>query len=164
MTRIEKESLVKSLVPQFEKSGAIIVGNYKSLTVTELENLRKVARENNVKVQVIKNSLVKVALKESNINGLTLKNMNIFLWGSDAINTAKVAFNFSEKNEKFKLANSYIDGNVVEANKVEVFAKSPGKKNFLECLHLFGWLQLEILQLVLMLSKKKKNKLQTNLN
>ncbi len=131
MTRIEKESLVKSLVPQFEKSGAIIVGNYKSLTVTELENLRKVARENNVKVQVIKNSLVKVALKESNINGLTLKNMNIFLWGSDAINTAKVAFNFSEKNEKFKLANSYIDGNVVEANKVEVFAKSPGKKELL---------------------------------
>jgi len=131
MTRIEKESLVKSLVPQFEKSGAIIIGNYKSLTVTELENLRKVARENNVKVQVIKNSLVKVALKESNINGLTLKNMNIFLWGSDAINTAKVAFNFSEKNEKFKLVNSYIDGNVVEANKVEVFAKSPGKKELL---------------------------------
>jgi large subunit ribosomal protein L10 len=131
MTRIEKESLVKSLVPQFEKSGAIIIGNYKSLTVTELENLRKVARENNVKVQVIKNSLVKVALKESKINGLTLKNMNIFLWGSDAINTAKVAFNFSEKNEKFKLVNSYIDGNVVEANKVEVFAKSPGKKELL---------------------------------
>lgn len=164
MTRIEKESLVKSLVPQFEKSGAIIVGNYKSLTVTELENLRKVARENNVKVQVIKNSLVKVALKESNINGLTLKNMNIFLWGSDAINTAKVAFNFSEKNEKFKLANSYIDGNVVEANKVEVFAKSPGKKELLGMLASVWMAPIRNLTIGINALKEKKNKLQTNLN
>ncbi len=131
MTRIEKESLVKSLVPQFAQSGAIIVGNYRKLTVAELENLRKIARENNIKVQVIKNSLVKVALRESNIADLNLKDMNIFLWGNDPINTAKIAFNYSEKNDKFKISTGYIDGNIVDVAKIVAFAKSPGKKELL---------------------------------
>lgn len=131
MTRIEKEGLVKSLVPQFAQSGAIIVCNYRSLKVSDLETLRKIAKENNINIQVIKNSLVKVALKESNIQGLSLKDMNIFLWGSDPINTAKIAFNYSEKNDKFKISTGYIDGNVVDVAKITAFAKSPGKKELL---------------------------------
>ena len=85
MTKAEKTILIDNLTTEFKDSNAIIVCDYKGLTVKQLETLRANAREQNAKVQVIKNTLASIALKNSSIEGLELKENNIFVWGGDQI-------------------------------------------------------------------------------
>jgi large subunit ribosomal protein L10 len=131
MTRREKEEIVENLASQFENSGAIIACNYQGLTVVELETLRNSAREKDVKVQVVKNSLAQIAMNKSNLSGLELKDMNIFLWGEDSISTSKVASKFASDNEKFEIKSAFIDKEVADVAKVEAFAKLPGREELL---------------------------------
>ena len=62
MTKAEKTTLIENLTADFKASNAIAVCDYKGLTVKQLESLRANAREQNVKVQVIKNTLALIAL------------------------------------------------------------------------------------------------------
>jgi large subunit ribosomal protein L10 len=131
MTRREKEEVVQNLTSQFETAGAIISCNYQGLTVSELETLRNSAREQDVKVQVVKNRLANIALQNSELTGLELKDMNIFIWGEDAISTSKVASKFADKNEKFEIKSAFIEREVADVAKVEAFAKLPGREELL---------------------------------
>ena len=83
MTKAEKSALIEKLTTEFKASKAIAVCDYKGLAVKELEALRADIRSQNAKVQVIKNTLASIALKNSNIEGLELRENNIFLWGED---------------------------------------------------------------------------------
>ena len=58
MTRQEKSEIINFLSVEFKNSLAVVVCDYKGLTHKELEVLRKDARENGTKVQVVKNTLV----------------------------------------------------------------------------------------------------------
>ena len=70
MTRGEKTELVNKLQEEFSKSEMILVCNYKGLSTKKLESLRDNARENGVKVQIIKNTLANLALNQAGKSGL----------------------------------------------------------------------------------------------
>jgi len=131
MTREQKSEIVEKLSAGFESSNAVIVCDYKGLGVSALEGLRKSARENNSNVQVAKNSLASIALKNANIEGLELKDMNIFVWGDDAIDTSKSVSKFAESNKTFSIKSAYIDGEISDAARVEAFAKLPNREELL---------------------------------
>ncbi|WP_173939344.1 50S ribosomal protein L10, partial [Campylobacter coli] len=69
MTRSEKVEIIAKLQEEFKISEAIVVCNYKGLSTKKLEELRNNARENNVKVQIIKNTLANIALNNSGKTG-----------------------------------------------------------------------------------------------
>ena len=56
MTRSEKVEIIAKLEEGFKASEAIVVCNYRGLSTKKLEELRNNARENNVKVQIVKNT------------------------------------------------------------------------------------------------------------
>lgn len=103
MTRSEKVEIIAKLQEEFKISEAIVVCNYKGLSTKKLEELRNNARENNVKVQIIKNTLANIALNNSGKTGLVLKDTNVYLWGEDQLSVSKVAAKFEENNDKLKL-------------------------------------------------------------
>jgi large subunit ribosomal protein L10 len=131
MNKIQKEKLIEKLTTEFENAGAIIACNYQGLSVSNLEELRNSAREKEVKVQVVKNSLANLALNKANLTGLEFKNMNIFIWGNDAISTSKVVSNFAKDSETFKINSAFIDKEIADIEKVEAFAKLPGREELL---------------------------------
>lgn len=131
MNRTQKEELISGLSSEFGDAGAIIACNYQGLSVSDLEGLRNAAREKEVKVQVIKNSLATIALNRAELNGLELKNMNIFVWGEDAIATSKVASTFAKDSDNFEINSAFIDKEVADVAKVEAFAKLPGREELL---------------------------------
>jgi len=134
MLKSRKTELIAELSKAFEGKDAVIVCEYKGLKVTELEVLRKAAREKNTKVQVIKNSLAKLALENANMRGLELKDTNIFIWSDDVISASKVAAEFAankDNEEKFFIKAGYLDGEVSDITKIEVFAKLPGRDELL---------------------------------
>ena len=109
MTREEKAKVIAGLTESFSNSQGIVVCDFKGLNVKKLEELRNNAREKNIKVQVIKNTFANIALKNSNKDGLELKDTNIFLWG-ETLDVCKVAAKFDEGNENFSVKKAYLDG------------------------------------------------------
>lgn len=131
MTKTQKAEIIEVLSNEFKSAKSVIFCDYKGLTVSNLEALRNQARTKDIKVQVVKNTLATIALKNADLTGVELKDTNILVWGEDSIATAKVVSEYSEKNDKFVVKSAYIDGEAANAAKVEAYAKLPGREELL---------------------------------
>ena len=131
MTKTQKAEIIETLSGEFKTAQTIVFCDYKGLTVTELESLRNSAREKEIKVQVAKNSLATIALKNAELEGIVLNDTNILVWGDDSVATSKVVADFSKGNEKFVIKSAYVDREVADSAKVEAFAKLPGREELL---------------------------------
>lgn len=132
MTKQQKSEIIDFLSAEFKNSLAVVVCDYKGLTHKELESLRKEARANNTKVQVAKNTLVTVAVKNAELGDIELSGTNIFLWSEDQISACKVADKFASANkEKFAIKSGIIEGKIADASRVNAFAKLPSREELL---------------------------------
>ncbi|MEA1917455.1 MAG: 50S ribosomal protein L10 [Campylobacterota bacterium] len=131
MTKTKKQEVIAELSESLKDANAVIMCDYKGLSVSVLEELRASARAKDVKVQVVKNTLATIALKNNNLEGVEIKDANIFIWGEDAIATAKTVADFSKTNKTFAIRSAYIDGESADAAKVDAFAKLPGREELL---------------------------------
>lgn len=131
MTREEKVEIVNSLTEEFKSSDAIVVCEYKGLDVPSLESLRNAAREKDVKVRVIKNTLASIAMKNADVEGIELKDTNIFVWGADQLDVTKVVAKFAKDSDIFAVKTGYIDGEIADAAKVEALSKMPSREELI---------------------------------
>ena len=131
MTKTQKAEIIETLSGEFKTAQSVIFCDYKGLTVTELEGLRKIAREKEAKVQVVKNSLAMISLEKAELTGVELKDTNILVWGEDSVATSKVVAEFAKDNELFVIKSAYVDREAADAAKVEAFAKLPGREELL---------------------------------
>ena len=132
MTRIQKNEIIESLSEEFKTSGAIVVADYKGSSHKALEELRDAAREVEAKVQVAKNSLVGLALKNAELPELELTQENIFIWADDQIAACKVADKFATANkDTFVIKTGIIEGEAADLDKIMAFAKLPGREELL---------------------------------
>jgi len=131
MTKTQKAEIIDSLSVEFKTAQSVIFCDYKGLTVGELEGLRKIARGKDAKVQVVKNTLATISLKNAELEGIELNDTNILVWGEDSVATSKVVAEFAKDNDKFVIKSAYIDREVADAAKVEAFAKLPGREELL---------------------------------
>lgn len=70
ISKDKKATLVAGLTDLLSNAQMVVFAEYHGLTVKDLELLRKLARESDVKIKIIKNRLVQVAMK----NTSTFKN------------------------------------------------------------------------------------------
>jgi len=132
MTKAEKQQLVAELTNEFKDASAIIVCDYKGMSVYELEAIRKNARENDAKVKVVKNTLASIALKNADQEELELVNTNLVIWGSDQLSTCKVADKAATAyKEKFSVKSGLLEGKVADVATITAMAKLPGREELL---------------------------------
>jgi large subunit ribosomal protein L10 len=132
MTKAEKSQIVETLTGEFKESQAIVVADYRGTGHKDLESLRKAAREVGAKVQVAKNSLVSIAIKNAELEEIELTGTNIFIWSEDQINACKVADKFASANkDTFSIKCGVIEGKAADVNTVNAFAKLPGREELL---------------------------------
>jgi len=131
MDKSQKAVLLEQLSNEFKSAKAVVMCDYKGLKVTDLEALRKIARGKETKVQVVKNTLATIALANAELKGVDIKDMNIFIWGEDAIAASKTAADFNKANDSFTIKAAYIDGEAADAAKVQAFAQLPGREELL---------------------------------
>ena len=131
MLKSKKAEVIAQLATAFENTTAVVICDYKGLTVEELETLRKSARAKDTSVQVVKNTLATIALKNAGMEGVEIKDTNIFVWSDDVINAAKIAADFAKDNDKFVIKAGYLDGEAADVAKIEAFAKLPGREELL---------------------------------
>ena len=131
MTKTQKAEVIDKLKTAFTDTAAVVICDYKGLTVSDLEALRSAAKEKDTSVQVAKNTLATIALKGAGMEGIEIKDTNIFVWSNDVISASKIAADFAKKNDKFVIKAGYLDGEVADTTKIEAFAKLPGREELL---------------------------------
>jgi len=131
MTKTQKAEIIETLTGEFKTAQAVIFCDYKGLSVAELEDLRKIARAKEAKVQVVKNTLATISLKNAELEGVELNDTNILVWGEDSVATSKVVAEFAKANDKFVIKSAYVDREAADSAKVDAFAKLPGREELL---------------------------------
>ena len=123
----EKKDVVKEISDIASSAQSAVASEYRGLTVSELSVLRDNARELGVYVKVVKNSLAKIAIKDT-----PKKDLEKYFTGptaaaisSDPISTAKILTKFSKSNNKLKIIAGYMDGKVLDEKEVSIIATLP---------------------------------------
>ncbi len=126
----EKEMLVNELHERLSRSKVAILTDYKGLDVTSLTNLRRELREADIEYQVVKNTLLKKASKDTDIalmedffKGPTA----IALSFDDPVAPAKILSKFAKDNDKLEIKIGVLDGKLLEINDIEALSSLPSK-------------------------------------
>ena len=134
MERDQKEKQIGEIKTRFEKMTAAVLLDFKGMTVENATKLRSEFRKVGVEYKVVKNTLVKHAIKDSAYAGKlddALVGMTGIAWSyEDPSAAAKVvkAFKKDEAGEKLTIKAGLIEGSVLDAKAVEdQLAAMPGK-------------------------------------
>lgn len=137
ITKDKKKTLVADLTELLESSKMTVYAQYQGLTVAELQELRKAARENGVKIKVVKNRLVRVAMgeiavyKDTDTTGLTGQ-LLYAISDSDEVAPAKVLANFAKEHEALQIVGGFSDlGANVSTDEVKALASLPSKNELI---------------------------------
>ena len=119
-----KEASVAELTELFQGSTAVLLTEYRGLTVSQLKELRKGIRAD-ATYAVVKNTLTKIAAAKAGVAGLDDQLVGpsaiAFVHG-DAINVAKSLRAFAKANPALVLKGGYFDGRVIDAAEVNKLA------------------------------------------
>ena len=127
MNREKKQSYIKEMTAQFEKSEAVLVTHYQGLSVKQLDKLRKQMREHGIQFKITKNKITKIALEKSRCKDLS----NLFTGptavalSEDAISSAKILTKFSKENENLKILGGIMGKEILDVAAVAKVATLP---------------------------------------
>jgi large subunit ribosomal protein L10 len=134
MERNAKDAQVGEIRARFDKMTAAVFLDFKGMTVQEVTKLRAEFRRAGVEYKVVKNTLVKHALKDASFKKKlddVLVGMTGIAWSyEDPSAAAKVvkAFRRDVLGEKLQIKAGLIEGSVLDAKGVEDrLATMPGK-------------------------------------
>jgi len=112
ISKDKKNTLVADLTALLNDSKMVTYAKYQGLTVAELQELRKMARESGVKIKVVKNRLFRVAMKEiaaykdTETTGLT--GQLLYAIGTDEdFTAAKVLAKFAKTHPTMELIGGF---------------------------------------------------------
>jgi large subunit ribosomal protein L10 len=135
-TREGKSELISTVKGRFDKMTSAVFLDYKGLTVVQATALRASFRKAGVEYKVVKNTLVKQALKDTTygpkLNDVLVGMTGIAWCYEDPSAAAKVVKEFKktggEAGDKLKVKGGVIEGEVLSAARVEnELATMPGK-------------------------------------
>ena len=133
-TRDGKTAVIGTVKTKFEKMTSAVFLDYKGLTVEQATTLRASFRKAGVEYKVVKNTLVKHAIKEQSYGKKlddVLVGMTGIAWSyEDPSIAAKIvkAFRKKAEGEKLQIKAGLIDGTVINGKAVEdQLATMPGK-------------------------------------
>jgi large subunit ribosomal protein L10 len=125
-----KAKAVEGLRSQLERSTAIIVTEYRGLTVAELQDLRRKLRPKGVEYHVVKNSLFSRAAEGSGraaLRSLLSGPTAVALGTSDEVDLAKGLIDETRTHKTLKIVGGFLGGRAMSAEDVQALAKLPSK-------------------------------------
>ena len=160
-----KKQVVSDIVKKFQDAQSVIVVSFSGLSVEDVTALRAQFRQNNVEYCVLKNTLVRRALHELNIEGLddVLNGPSAFAFGmSDPVSPAKIVNDFITKNktEALQIKAGLMGTELLSDAQIKELATVPSREVLLA--RLLGSLQSSIAGFVRVLDAiAKKNSEET---
>ena len=127
MKRDQKKQFVKNFKDILDNVGILVVTHYSGLKTTQTDELRLKIKEVGGKFVIVKNSLMKIILKDHKSKEFkALFNGPVALaYSEDEVSAAKVAFNFSKDNDKLLILGGMIGDKFLEQKDVLEIATLP---------------------------------------
>ena len=130
MERAQKEQVLGEIKEAWQNVASIVIADYSGITVPAVTAMRDDFRKNGCHYRVIKNSLVKIAVKGSKMEPLSqlMVGTTAVIWSNEVPQTpAKLALKWAKDEAKFKIMGGYYEGQVLDVAGVDALAKMPGK-------------------------------------
>ena len=137
ISKDKKNTLVADLTALLSDSKMVVYAKYEGLTVKELQELRKLARESDVKIKVVKNRLVKVAMKEiaayKDTDASALTGQLLYALGTDEdFDAAKILTKFAKTHDKMELIGGFnAEGATLSKEEVTTLGNLPTKNELI---------------------------------
>lgn len=131
MLRREKERVVEELHEAFQDVKVAILSDYRGLNVAEMTALRSRLRQASVNYRVVKNALIKLALKNTELEPLVDQISGptaIAFSRHDPISPAKILQEFSRQQPKLEIKGGIVEGRVVDEGSIRRLADIPSRK------------------------------------
>jgi len=127
----EKKRIVEDLHEKFSKSKVVILTDYKGLDVDSINDLRRKLRESQIQYQVVKNSLLIRASKDTDVELIkdSFKGPSaVALSFDDPVSPAKVLIKFAGENEKLEIKVGTMDGKVLDISAIKALSALPSRE------------------------------------
>ena len=154
MERSQKETQVNKLQSIFNRMNAGVLIDYRGIEANQMVELRKKLNEASSNLKVIKNSLARIAAKESPLAELSdqfTQTRALIYSESDPVIQAKVLIQESEDIKNIKILAGILvsDGkaNILTAQEVEELSKLPAREELL--VKFLGFIEVVELELTL---------------
>jgi large subunit ribosomal protein L10 len=126
--RPEKQNLTKEYLTRLNASPFFIVVDYKGLTVGHLTELRRRLTKAGAEIHVVKNSIFRLAAKESGVadlNGALAGQVAVVTGQRDISTAAKVVKTFGSEFDKLKVHFGYLNNQRLEQASILTLADLP---------------------------------------
>jgi len=124
----QKKAIVAEVAAKAATAHSAIAAEYRGLSVSEMTDLRNKAREANVYLRIVRNTLARRALAETDYACMTdglIGPLVLALSEEDPGAAARVINDFSKDNDKLIVKLVAIDGKLLEASDIKVLASMP---------------------------------------
>lgn len=131
LNRTSKEQVVAELVQKLASAQAAFVADYRGLNVSQVNKLRGELREVSVDYQVAKNTLLKLAAKDTSAECLydhLAGPTAVAFVNGDPVASAKVLTGFAKANAKFVLKGGILNGKPLSAADIGALADLPSRE------------------------------------
>ena len=127
--RLEDKQQIVSEVNQAASSAlSAVLADYRGVTVEDMTALRKNARENKVYLRVVRNTLLKRAVADTEFECIqeVLVGPTILAFSQeDPGAAARVLKDFAKENDDFEIKALSVGGQLMDASQIDVLAKLP---------------------------------------
>ena len=134
MLRPEKEKVVSQLRDKLTQARSLFLTDFTGLNVGEMTQLRRDFKEKDVEYNVAKNSLIRLAIQNTDFEGVSeyLEGPTGLVFGHDeATVPAKVLYEFQKKTEKPKIRVFWMEGKLFGEDELKRLARLPSRKELL---------------------------------
>ena len=126
-----KKQIVEEIKQHYNDSKSVVFVNYQGINVAQDTKLRKSFREKDVVYKIYKNRLLKIALDELGVVGYDPKHLEgstSVAFGKDEVGAANVLFNMKKDVKTLDAKFGIVNGEVVDAGRIEQLSKIPPKE------------------------------------
>jgi large subunit ribosomal protein L10 len=131
MERAAKEQTLGEIKEAWKNVTSIVVADYAGITVPVVTTMRDDFRKAGCHYRVLKNSLVKIAVKGGRLEPITqlMSGTTAVIWttGEAPQPPATIALKWAKDQPKFTIKGGFYEGQVLDAKGVEMLSKMPGK-------------------------------------
>jgi large subunit ribosomal protein L10 len=134
MVRSDKVEFVSAITDKLKASQSVVLTDFRGITVADITNLRTELRAQSVEMKVVKNRLLRIALKEAgfdSVDDCLIGNTAVSFGLGDPAAPAKILLEYAKKNEKLVIKGGLLEGKRLDAKGVESLSRMPGRKDLL---------------------------------
>ncbi len=127
----QKQAIVSELTGILNDAPSGVLVSYNGITVVDDTRLRALLRKEGVHYRVIKNKLLKFAVKDADLGAMAdwlAGDTALAVNTTDTLAAARILCTFAEKNPNIVVKGGFMDGKVLSAEEIGKLAKLPSKE------------------------------------